>query len=153
MPRYSAGWSHVGVNTANKPMANLSNTGTVERLSVVEIGVEIAVAPTNAPLFALTRATARGTNTTTLAGQPHDAGDGASVGSVDSVWSADPTFSTTAFLRIAGLAVTAGGLIVWTFYDKPIMVDKTAASGLTVFNVNASGASTGTFAGYFCWEE
>lgn len=153
MARFSAGFSRAGINTANSPVASLANTGTTERLYVMEIGIGVAVAPTTAPMFYLSRATARGTQTATLAGQAHDGGDGASSGTVDSTWSANPTFSTANFMRMGGLAVTAGGFLIWTFYDKPIVIDKTAASGLVIANANATGATLGTFAGYFCWGE
>lgn len=153
MSRYHAGFSVSGTNTANTQAANLSNTGTALRLYVVEIGIGVAVAPTTAPQFYLSRATARGTQTTTLAGQPGDPSDGTAQGTVDSAWSGAPTFSTSNFLRLGGLAVTAGGLLIWTFYDKPLVIDKTAASGLVLANKNASGATTGTFSGYFAWDE
>jgi hypothetical protein len=53
----------------------------------------------------------------------------------------------------AGLATTAGGYWVWDFRDYPITIDKTAGLGLAIVNANASGATTGTFAGSFIWEE
>lgn len=153
MARYSAAFSVAGVNTANTQAANLSNTATTDRLHVVEIGVGVAVAPTTAPSFYLSRASARGTQSTTLAGQAHDPADGTANGTLDTAWSVAPTFSTTNQFRRGGLAVTAGGLLIWTFYDEPIVIDRTAASGLVLANALASGATTGTFAGYFCWEE
>lgn len=153
MARYSAGFSVAGVNTANTQLANLSNTATTDRLFVVEIGVGISVAPTTAPSFYLSRATARGTQTTTLAGQPHDAADGAPVGTLDTAWSVAPTFSTTSQLRRGGLSTAAGGLLIWTFYDAPLVIDRTAASGLVLANALATGTTLGTFAGYFCWDE
>lgn len=153
MARYSAGFSRAGINTANSPVANLMNTSTTDRLYVVEIGVGVAVAPTTAPAFYLSRATARGTQTATLVGQAHDPADGASNGTLDTTWSVNPTFSTSAYLRLGGLAVTAGGFLVWTFYDQPLVIDRTTSSGLTLANVNASGATTGTFTGYFSWTE
>lgn len=150
---YVAGFSRAGINTANSPVANLTNTGTTDRLYVLEVAVGIAVAPTTAPAFYLSRATARGTQTATLAGQPLDPAEVAAVGTLDTTWSVNPTFSTTNFLTRGSLAVTAGGFLVWTFYDNPLVVAATAASGLTLANANASGATTGTFAGYFKWEE
>ena len=153
MARYSAGFTRPGINTANSPVASLANTSTTDRLYVVEVGVNIAVAPTSAPAFYLARATARGTQTATLAGQGHDPADGTPVGTVDSTWSVNPTFSTTNFLRYGGLAATAGGLLIWTFYDKPIVVDKANTAGLLLANAIAAGVSLGTFTGYFSWEE
>ena len=151
--RYVAGFSRAGINSANSPVVNLNNTASTARLYVVEVGVGIAVAPTTAPAFYLTRATARGTQTATLAGQPLDPNEVASTGTLDSTWSVNPTFSTSNFLHRGSLATTAGGFLVWTFYDSPLIVNATSGLGLTLANANASGATTGTFAGYVVWEE
>lgn len=155
MAKYGAGWSHAGVNTADKPMANLLG-GTGARLKVREVKVGISVAPTTAPLFYLVRTSARGTQTTTLAGVALEPVEVASVGTVDSVWSADPTKAGTlaaASIDVGGLAVTAGGMIVWTFYDDPLVIDDASGAGLAVYNSAASGATTGTLFGSFIWEE
>jgi hypothetical protein len=144
------------VNTADQIYANLNNTATSERLRILEIGVNISVAPTTAPLFYLVRTSARGTQSTTLAGLPLDAADPASTGTVDSVWSVQPTKAgtvSTAGLTVGGLAVTAGGMLIWTFYDAPLIVAATTGTGLALANSLASGATTGTFNGYFKWEE
>lgn len=151
--RYSAGFSVAGVNTANTRVINLNGAGTAGRVFVYEIAVGIAVAPTTAPSFYLARSTARGTQTTTLAGQPYDEGDVASSSSLDSAWSVAPTFSTSAFIRRGGLAVTAGGWWIWQFYDSPLIIPATAGAGITLANANASGATTGTFAGHVVWNE
>jgi len=151
--QYSAGFSRAGINSANSPVVNLNQTGTARRLFVVEVGVGVAVAPTTAPAFYLSRATARGTQTATLAGQPADPNDPAAAGTLDTTWSVNPTFSTSAFLRFGGLAVTAGGFLVWTFYDEPLIISATSGLGLTLANANASGATTGTFTGYMVWNE
>lgn len=151
--RYHAGFSRAGINTANSPVVNLNQTGTTSRLYVVEIGVGIAVAPTTAPSFYVSRATARGTQTATLAGQPSDPNATASQGTLDTTWSVNPTFSTSNFIRMGGLATTAGGFLVWTFYDEPLIVSATSGLGITLANANASGATTGTFTGYIAWDE
>lgn len=151
--RYSAAASRVGINTANSALFQLRNTGTTERLYVVEIGVNIAVAPTTAPAFFISRSTAVGTSTATIAGQANDPGETASTGTLDSTWSAAPTFSTSLFLRYGGLAVTAGGMLIWTFYDSPLIVPASTSSGLVLADANVSGATTGTFTAYFTWDE
>ena len=153
MARYSAGGSRAGINTANSAYFQLRPTSTAERLYVVEVGINVAVAPTTAPNFHLSRSTAVGTSTATLAGQPHEPGDVAAVGTLDSTWSSAPTFSTPAFLRMGGLAVTAGGMLIWTFYDAPIVLAADTAKGLVIANANASGATTGTFTAYMSWDE
>ncbi len=153
MPRYSAGGSRAGINTANSALFQLRPTTTAARLYVVEVGVNIAVAPTTAPSFYLSRSTAVGTNTATLAGQPNEPGDVAAIGTFDTTWSAAPTFSTSLFLRNGGLAVTAGGMLIFTFYDAPIVLAADTAKGLVIANANASGSTTGTVTAYMTWDE
>lgn len=150
---YRAGFSRAGINAANSAYAQLRNTGTASRLYVVEIGIGVGVAPTTAPSFYLSRSTAVGTSTATLAGQPSDPGETTAAGTLDSTWSAAPTFSTSNFMRNGALAVTAGGMIIWTFYDAPLVVPASTTAGLVLANANASGATTGTFTGYFDWDE
>lgn len=153
MARYAAGFSVSGVNTANTQTANLTNTGTTQRLRVLQIAVGVAVAPSTAPSFYISRATARGTQSTTVAALPFDTNDAAALGTIDTAWSVAPTFSTTAQLVRGGLSTTAGGWWVWDFRDSPLIVPPTAASGLVLANANASGGTTGTFTGHFIWEE
>jgi len=111
MARYGAAFSVAGTNTANTFVVNLTNTGTAVRMKVVQLAVGIAVAPTTAPSFYLSRATARGTNTTTLAGQAFDPSDPASAGTLDLTNSVAPTFSTTLKLLVVDflLLLVVGG--------------------------------------------
>lgn len=153
MARYSAGATKSGVNTANTGYFQLRPTSTAQRMYVVEVGVNVAVAPSTAPALYLSRSTAVGTITTTLAGQPHDAAEVAAIGTFDSAFSGAPTFSTSLFMRFGGLAVTAGGMLIWTFYDAPIVLAADTAKGLVIANANASGATTGTFTAYMSWDE
>jgi len=154
MSYYGAGASKSGVNTANTAYFQLRPTTTSTRLKIFQIVVNIAVAPTTAPVFYLARSTANGTVTTTLAGQPMDPGDGGAVGTLDSAFSVAPTFSTTNMMGTGGLAVTAGGAWVWTFpSDGPLTITNAVASGIVVVNLNASGATTGTFVGSALWRE
>lgn len=153
MARYEASAQVNGTNAANTQLAILHPTGTTDRLYVVEIGIGVVTAPTNAPSFYLARSTANGTVTTTLAGQAHDPADGVPVGTLDSVWSAVPTFSTTAKLRQAGLAAAAGGQLIWTSYDSPWMITNVVANGLAIVNAVAAGATLGAFSVYMVWDE
>ena len=153
MARYGASFAVAGVNTANTFTVNLMNTGTAVRLRVMQVAIGISVAPTTAPQFYLSRTTARGTNTTTLAGQPFDSGEPTSQATLDLTNSGAPTFSTTLKIVGGGLATTAGGWWIWDFRDSPLVIPATAASGLAIVNANASGSTTGTFAGYMTWEE
>lgn len=153
MSMYGASFSRAGINTADSIYANLWNGGS-QRIKLFEVSCTIAVAPTTAPVFYLVRTTARGTQTATLAGQALDPADSAAGGTVDSTWSANPTKAgtiSTAGIVAAGLAVTAGGLVVFQFYDEPLVI--AAGAGLCLANVNASGATTGTFTGHFKWRE
>jgi hypothetical protein len=59
------------------------------------------------------------------------------------VFSVQPTFSTTNKIRQGGMSTTAGGLLIWTFYDDPLVITNATASGLVIANANASGATTG----------
>jgi hypothetical protein len=149
---YGAGASKAGVNTANTCYFQLRPTATTTRLAITQIIVSIAVAPTTAPAFYLARSTAIGTATTTLAGLPFDPSDAAAVGTFDSVLSVAPTFTTTAWLGSGAMAVTAGGSVVWNFYN-PIVVAASTSAGLCIVNANASGATTGTFQCSVMWDE
>lgn len=155
MPRYGAGVSASGVNTANTAYFNLDNTATTDRLYVRQIIVAISVAPTTAPLFYLVRTTARGTQASTLAGLPIDPAEVAATGTLDvcGTGASQPTFTNTNRLQVGALAVTAGGAFVWTFWDYPLIVPATAGNGLAVANLNASGATTGTFVASYLWDE
>jgi hypothetical protein len=153
MPRYSASATRAGINTANSAYFQLRNTVTTQRLYVVEIGIGIATAPTTAPVLYVSRSSAVGTSTATLAGQPNDPGETSAVGTFDSTWSSAPTFSTTNFLRMGGLAVTAGGYLIWTFYDAPIVVPASTSQGLVFANSAASGSTVGSFSAYCTWDE
>lgn len=149
---YGSGVSRAGVNTANTAYFNLSG-GTTNQLDISEIKVAVVVAPTTAPEFYLSRATARGTQTATITGQALDPADPASFGTLDSTWSVNPTFSTTNWIDIGALAVTAGGIWVWTFYDQPLVIPATAGAGICLVNAVASGATLGTFAASYRWQE
>lgn len=154
MARYGAAVSRAGINTANTAYFNLFG-GTSERLLIREIVINVSVAPTTAPIFYLVRTTARGTQASTLGGQPYDSADVAATATLDvcGTGGSQPTFTNTNLIRAGGLAVTAGGAFVFSFWDLPLIVPATAAAGLAIANVNASGATTGTFVGSYVWDE
>lgn len=152
MGRYSAGATRTIQNAANGPDFQIRPTSTAERLLIREIGINVgATALATAASLYLARSTAIGTVTTTLAGQPNDPADGAAIGTLDSAFSANPTFSTTAFLRKGGLATAIGSQLIWTFYDVPLVVDRVTASGLVIANVAA--VSAGVLECYVTWDE
>lgn len=153
MAGYGAAVSRAGINTADTAYFNLMG-GTGARLEVVQVTVNIAVAPTTAPAFYLARTTVRGTQASTLAGLPFDAADVTSAATLDvcGTGASQPTFTAASKLASGGLPVTAGGVLIWVF-ENPIVIPATAAAGLALCNANASGATTGTFFGNFIWRE
>jgi hypothetical protein len=153
--RYGGAVSHAGINTADSVYAQVRATTTNARLYVVKAWIAISVAPTTAPLFYLTRgATAGTTPTITLLGQGYDPADGAANGQVEgATWATPPTKTAANKLDGGALAATAGGLWLWTFYDRPLVVDRVTTTPLCICNANASGASTGTFVSGFAWDE
>lgn len=154
MPRYGAGVTRAGVNTANTAYFNLLG-GTGDRLLVRQVIISVAVAPTTAPQWYLVRTTARGTQASTLAGLPFDTADVAANGTLDvcGTGASAPTFTNTNWITTGALAVTAGGAFVWSFWDVPLIVPATSGNGLAIANANASGSTTGNFNGSFVWDE
>lgn len=149
-----AGVSRAGINTADTAYFNLLG-GTGNRLEIEEIVINIAVAPTTAPAFYLTRTTARGTQASTLAGQPHDPADAGGIGTLDvcGTGASQPSFTAANKLAVGGLAVTAGGAFIWSLAGSGIYIPATSGAGLAVCNANASGATTGTFLCSYRWRE
>lgn len=150
--RYQAALSRAGINTAGPQLYWQLRSNASYRIRILELGVSVAVAPTTAPTFQISRATSSlGTASTTLTGQALDAADATATGIFESAWSAAPTINTT-YHRMMSLAVTAGGGFIWTWpVDSPLILPASAA--LQITNANASGATTGTFTAYVVWEE
>jgi hypothetical protein len=148
---YQAALSRAGINTAG-PQLYWQLRSATPRIRIYEVGVSVSVAPTTAPVFQISRATASlGTASTTLTGIALDAADAAATGIFESAWSGAPTINTS-YQRMMGLPVTAGGGFIWTWpEDSPLVLAGTNA--LQITNANASGATTGTFVAYVVWEE
>lgn len=152
MPYYHVAFNgKAGTNVANTPIANLWCPSSKAR--IIECGIFIQTVPTTAPLFALQRSTARGTQSTSLTPLKKDEDDAATTVVCDTAWSVAPTFLTTnPQMRCGAVALAAGNGVIWNL--DGLEVGKAAtAGGLTLFNVNATGATLGTFAGYFYYEE
>jgi hypothetical protein len=140
---YGAGATRAWLNATDSVHFQLRPTGTTQRIKVYQVIVNVAVAPTTAPVWYLTRSTAIGTNTTTLAGQPLDGADAASIATLDSVFSVAPTITAANKITVGGLATTAGGTFVWTFpIDAPIVLAASTTAGLCVVDATASGVTT-----------
>lgn len=151
-PRYELGVSKAGVNTANTVMWQLR--APTRRTRLYELGIFVEVAPTTAPQFVLARATAGGTSTTSTLGQALDPTDAAATSTLDSAWSAAPTFNTAGpFLRRLALPITAGAGIIWTWPDQPLVITSTATTFLVIANAVATGATLGQFSVYCRFDE
>jgi hypothetical protein len=149
MPYYHVGFSgRAGINTANSPIVNLWSATRLCRIN--EVGIFIQVAQTTAPVFAIQRSTARGTQTATLAPIKKDESDIAATATLDTTWSANPTFSSAAPHVRAGAAVLAiGNGFIWNLDEFEVSI----GGGLCIFNINASGATLGSFNGYIFYQE
>lgn len=152
MPRYHVSVNRAGVNATNTVLAELRCASTA-RAFVREIGISMAVLPTTAPRFVLARPTnspAGGTNNVPI---PSDAADGASLSSFFLTGqSTVPTFATGGpWLKVAGLPLTLGAGLVWTFGPADMIVP--LSGSLLLANLNASGATLGSFDMYFDWDE
>ena len=150
MAKYSAAVSRSGINSTNSLYWQLRNTANT-LIRIAEIGISITVAPSTAPSYYLIRATTTGTASTSINGVRLCAVAPTSQGTFETAWSVAPTFSTTGpNIRQFGLAVTAGGGVIWTF---PFPLELAASEALCIVNANASGATTGTHVAYVTWEE
>jgi hypothetical protein len=142
-----------GVNTANTVYFQLKSTST-DRLRLREIVWTITTAPTTAPLFVISRSTATGTSTTTVAGVPADPAEPAATGTLDSAWSAAPTFTTAGpHLFALQLATTVGGVFYWASGDEMADVIVPVSAGLCFAWSTASGATVGAHTLQIAWDE
>jgi hypothetical protein len=152
--RYGAGVTNrTGVNTVDTVLFQIRPTSTAERLYVVQVVMAVLTAPSNALQPYLTRSTAIGTVTTTLAGQPLDPNETAAVGTFDSIFSVAPTIVTTNKIGVGAMAVTAGGGWVWDFRDRPVVLSAVTTAGLCIVNAAASGATVGAVSASVMWDE
>lgn len=149
MVRYTSAINKAGVNTSNTTYVNLWAPGS--RIFIREIGISVATAPSNAQDWEVVRATARGTQTATQAGNDMYASESSNA-TLDNTWSVNPTVgAASTALRRLSLPVTAGGGLIWAFARGDLHV--ASGAGLAIVNANASGATLGAFVFYFDWEE
>lgn len=149
---YSVSRNIAGVNTAGTVLAEL-RAGAGARLVIREIGISIRVASTTAAALVLARPTNSPAGGTAITPQKHDNADGAS-GAVfyTAGWTTTPTFTTTGdWYRIAGLPLTVGAGVIWTFPDQGLVIP--TGGSLLFANLNASGTTTGSFDFYATWSE
>lgn len=151
MAGYGVSLNRAGINTANSPLLELRTPSTV-RAKLQQLKISMAVLPTTAPRFVLARPTntpAGGTNNTPIALDPADAASLCSL--ISTGWTTAPTFTTAGpFVEIGGLPLTLGAQLVW-YYSIPIVVP--VSSALILANLNASGATLGSFDVSVIWDE
>lgn len=149
--RYQAALNRAGINTAGPQLYWQLRSPAGGRVRVLEIGISVRTAPSTAPAFQISRATASlGTASTSVNGRGFDGAAPTSGAVFESAWSAAPTIDT-AYHRMMALATTAGGGFIWTFYDRPLIL--AVSNALQITNANASGTNTGSFDAYVVWEE
>jgi hypothetical protein len=142
-----------GVNTANTVYFQLRSAAT-NRLRLREMIWTITTAPTTAPLMLVSRSTAVGTSSTTVAGVPNDPADAAATGTLDSAWSVAPTFNTGGpHLTALQLATTVGGVFYWASGDPTNDIIVPVSSGLSFAWSTASGATLGAHSLSLVWDE
>jgi hypothetical protein len=143
--RYGVSHTKAGVNTADTVMWML-RPGSNDDMYVYEIGLSIAVAATNAPMWRVIRASTLGTVSTQATPVLEGPGSNTANARLDLTWSAAPTIaaqSSFADNRRYTPTNAIGNGIVWTWYDSPLYVPVGAA--LCIANGNAAGATLGSF--------
>lgn len=149
---YSIGLNRAGVNTANTVLAELRAASNA-RITLREIAISMAVLPTAAPRFVLARPSNTPTGGTNNVPLPWDAADAAALTTFYTTgWTVTPTFGTTGpFLKTGGLPLTLGAGLIWTFGANGLIVP--LSGSLLIANLNASGATLGSFDIHVTWEE
>lgn len=112
-----------------------------------EIGITATVA--TAAKVALKRTTARGTNTTTTAGERQDANNEAATSTLDLTWSVEPTVAGN-YLRRAHTSGAIGAGLVWQWWSTPGLY---IASGAGIALVVPTAAAGIAYEAWFVWEE
>ena len=151
--RYGVSHTKAGVNTADTVMWQI-RPGSNDDVFIYEIGLSIAVAPTNGPMWRLTRSTTLGTATAQVAPVLEDPGSNTANCRLDQTWSSAPTIGAqSAFTDLRRFTTTSalGNGIVWTWYDKPLVIQ--AGTGLSISNGVASGATLGSLQIYVRFDE
>ncbi len=150
--RYAVGLNRAGVNTANTVLAELRAAATA-RVFVEEFGISMAVLPTTAPRFVLTRPNNSPVGGTNNVPNPLDVADAASLSSFFLTGqSTAPTFVTAGpYIQAGGLPLTLGAGLLWTFPGQGLAIP--LGGSLLLANLNASGATLGSFDLYIKWRE
>jgi hypothetical protein len=148
---YSVALNRAGINTANSPLLELRAPSTT-RAKLFQVKIINAVLSTTAPRFVLCRPTntpAGGTNNVPLA---YDGSDAASLCSfISTGWTTAPTFATAGpWNEVGGLPLTLGAQLIWV-PPAPLIVP--ISGSIILANLNASGATLGSYDISFLWGE
>lgn len=152
MATYSVALNRAGVNTANSVLVELRAAANA-RAVLRQLMVSMAVLPSTAPRLVLARPSnspAGGTNNVPLPADPADAA--ALSAFYAAAWTTTPTFATAGpWNHVAGLPLTLGAGFLWTFPGQGLVIP--TSGSLLLANLNASGATLGSFDMAWTWEE
>lgn len=153
MASYAVSVNRAGVNTANTVLSELRAASTA-RAILRQVKITMAVLPTTAPRFVLARTTNSPAGGTSVAGIALDGADAAALTShFNTGQSTAPTFTTGGpWIEVGGLPLTLGAGLVWSYPGTLGIVIATSGS-LVLANLNASGATLGSFDISLIWEE
>jgi hypothetical protein len=148
---YAVALNRAGVNTANTVLAELRAASNA-RAILRQVKISMAVLPTTAPRFVLARATntpAGGTNNVPIA---FDTADAAALSQFLTNWTTTPTFTTAGpWPEVGGLPLTLGAGLIWNYPGQGLVIP--TSGSLILADLNASGATLGSFDISFLWEE
>jgi hypothetical protein len=147
---YVANSNKTNTVSTTVPMFNLVGAAT-RRLKVYEIIVASDATPGDeASKFSLMRTTARGTQSTTVAPNALDPEAPASIATLDTTWSVDPTI--TALSQLLQFAVNQRATFRWVAVPgSEIIVPAVAGAGLALISVVST--SPANFAFSIFWRE
>lgn len=152
MARYSVAVSVSSGTTNGAVIANLWSV--TNQIHIREISFTIDAAGTvvaNAWDMGWVRSTARGTQTTTTAGNALSSSQPSSVATLDSAWSVNPTVGAASTqLRRGNYGQSIGSGVIYQFPKGDFTVAGGAGLALVI---NTTPTAAGTAIVYFDWEE
>lgn len=152
MALYGVSVNRAGVNTANTVLSEIRTAATA-RAIVRQVKITVAVLSSTAPRFVLARATNTPAGGTLVSALPMDPADAAALTShYNTGQTTAPTFTTAGpWLEVGGLPLSLGAGLIWTFPGQGLVIP--VSSSLVLANLNASGATLGSFDISLIWEE
>jgi hypothetical protein len=144
MPSFSVNWNATNTASATVPMGNMMATATTIG-SIYEINSGSDATADNAVKYAIMRASARGTSSTSVT--PNDiSGNGATAGNTfDTAWNINPTI--TASSQVLQWGQHQRGTYRWVAYDytKALKTAAGTGKGLALMSVVVSSAFNAVF--------